>query len=1318
MQNTSKFLILALVHSCVACGGLPKLTVGTDGSSSASGGQNTNYNGTGGQGYILPDASDGTGGTVPDAGDCVGSSCQTGPVCGNSVIEPGESCDDGDSKPGDGCSGLCRVEPNYTCPTAGQPCVLTVVCGDGKVSGSEACDDGNKLSGDGCTADCSAIEAHYKCPTPGQPCVLTTTPAVCGNGVIESPETCDDGNTTSGDGCSSSCVRETGYQCPTPGAKCTPIQYCGDGVLNGVEQCDDGNLKPGDCCDGTCHQEPNCTCVTPTPALIPPKQVCTSTIICGDGKRSGSEACDDGNTVSGDGCSADCTTVEPGYRCPSSGGLCTAVVTAACGNAILEVGEFCDDGNTTAGDGCSSTCNVESGYVCSTAGQLCTPIARCGDGNIDYQRSETCDDGNTTAGDGCSANCTVELGWTCTPVLNGDQKTYKSSCADTTQCGDKKITGAETCDDGNLKDSDGCSSTCQLETGWVCPVVGAACRAAQCGDGLVTGQEECDDGNAASGDGCSATCVVETGWICPTPGQACRATVCGDHVKEGSEQCDDGNLIPYDGCSPTCTIEPKCSNGACTAVCGDGFKFDSEECDDGNTRSGDGCSADCKIESGWSCPFTTQDPPASLSVPILFRDMMYSSTTGTGAPTTGHPDFENNAYTNYAKCPGTSAITGLVSNQLDATDSKPVFAASTGFVGNTTTLYTCQSLTSATTFASWYRDDPLNAVVASALTLPRQGTTTTYVFDSDTDAPFNTLGGFFPLDGKGWQTAAFCAACQVTTPPSWCNQCPGPNNSLVAYNGHNFSVTSELRYPFTFNGNEFFDFTGDDDVWVFVNGVLTVDLGGIHSKQEGSITLDPTNAALMTKLGLTQGGMYEIAVFQAERHVTQSNYKLTLGGFVHKLSTCTSTCGDGIVTPNEACDLGKDADGKSLNTGAWGTCNPDCTLAPYCGDGKTQTPPEQCDDGNNTTLYDKSRTACGPGCTLPHYCGDTTIDAAYGELCDNGSGNNDSAYGPGICNTQCQPGPYCGDGSKNGSEQCDTGLANGTPASDCDTNCLYKCGNGVRDIGEQCDLGSAKNVGGYGGCNADCTQGPYCGDGFKQGTEQCDDGRNDGSYGTCSPGCVLAGYCGDGLLQNPPESCDLGSKNSAVAYGIGLCTNQCLPAPYCGDKSVDSQFGEKCDDGVNSGLPGSCYPDCSGWVPLDTCGNSKLDSGEQCDDGNKNGQWGDNCDAHCRLKCGNGIVDQDTGETCDDGVNDGSYGGCTSTCQYAGYCGDNLVNGTEQCDLGPNNQDDPYGKGTCTKACLLGPYCGDGRVQSAHEACDGQTNCLDTCQWWSGVLVK
>ena len=117
---------------------------------------------------------------------------------------------------------------------------------------------------------------HSISPSPGDPpyygCKFAcTVPAACGNGVLEPPEQCDDGNTAGGDGCDATCKTE----------------FCGDGILQPSlqEQCDDGNTAGGDGCDATCKTE-----------------------FCGDGilQPSLQEQCDDGNTAGGDGCDATC----------------------------------------------------------------------------------------------------------------------------------------------------------------------------------------------------------------------------------------------------------------------------------------------------------------------------------------------------------------------------------------------------------------------------------------------------------------------------------------------------------------------------------------------------------------------------------------------------------------------------------------------------------------------------------------------------------------------------------------------------------------------------------------------------------------------------------------------------------------------------------------------------------------------------------------------------------------------------------------------------------------------------------------------------
>ena len=171
--------------------------------------------------------------------------------------------------------------------------------------------------------------------------------------------------------------------------------------------------------------------------------------------------------------------------------------------------------------------------------------------------------------------------------------------------------------------------------------------------------------------------------------------------------------------------------------------------------------------------------------------------------------------------------------------------------GGVPTLKAAQScITSATTFNQWYKDDAtVNRVVYSTLTLPKQADNS-YLFSST---------AYFPLDGLGFGN--------------------------YAATGHNFSFTSELHYPFTYRAASggTLNFTGDDDVWVFIAGKLVVDIGGVHSASNGSVTL---NAATATTLGLVEGKNYEIDVFQAERHTSQSNYKLTLSGFEQARSFC------------------------------------------------------------------------------------------------------------------------------------------------------------------------------------------------------------------------------------------------------------------------------------------------------------------------------------------------------------------------------------------------------------------------------------------------
>ncbi|MBI2342916.1 MAG: DUF4215 domain-containing protein [Deltaproteobacteria bacterium] len=169
--------------------------------------------------------------------------------------------------------------------------------------------------------------------------------------------------------------------------------------------------------------------------------------LCGNKTLDAGEQCDDGNGLSGDGCSATCQPEPQALKC---------------GNGLVEPKKFeqCDDGNTKNGDGCSAHCIWEpmcgNGHVehvlCVAGATSCKP----------YQ--EQCDDGNQINGDGCSKGCMYEPLKVSKPIIF----TVTPPRAITVTpgmpvCGNGETEFGEQCDDGNLKNGDGCSGTCQLE---------------------------------------------------------------------------------------------------------------------------------------------------------------------------------------------------------------------------------------------------------------------------------------------------------------------------------------------------------------------------------------------------------------------------------------------------------------------------------------------------------------------------------------------------------------------------------------------------------------------------------------------------------------------------------------------------------------------------------------------------------------------------------------------------------------------------------------------------------------------------------------
>lgn len=685
----------------------------------------------------------------------------------------------------------------------------------------------------------------------------------------------------------------------------------------------------------------------------------------------------------------------------------------------------------------------------------------CGDGLLNTV-DEACDDGNNEPEDGCSEACALEEHHVC-PIPG-------EPCVSLEVCGDGLILGNEECDDDNDQPLDGCDSECKLESGWACPFVGVRCVAAECGDGIVAGFEQCDDGDAIEGDGCSDDCRLEEGWKCEMPGQDCEITTCLDGVAEGTEQCDDANYDLGDGCGPFCQREPDCSAGACVSACGDGIVLGDEACDDGNLQNFDGCSSECEIEPGFYCTI----PPLAdqLTIPLVIRDFQGTDpmpSVGGSPPdyaAPNHVDFElqgtsgnrpdepngiedgQNPHLRIVRSGTAPGPTGrgrdmgtrqdtFVIKHLDgsaiATVSlagKPVYFDTscdrTAFPVRPTWLKCTETTMDADSFHTWFLDQDTSGNVVTwpnflgrgptslkTLTLLRgafAGTGgdavfapggTGFTFDSrymliDGSIPDPRPTGLFPIDELG-TTGRSCSGNEP----------------------HNFHFTSEVRFWFEYDPavTAQLDFSGDDDVWAYVNGHLALDIGGIHGREASSFTITPDKATLWS---LEAGKVYEIAVFQAERNQCASNYWLTLRGFNAQKSECKSECGDGIVASNELCDDGED--NHPTNPPPYGLCGPDCkTRGPFCGDSTVQPDHEECDDGVNRSVYDFTGIGCAPGCKKPPFCGDGKIQSAY-ERCDEGE-ENDGRYGG--CSSRCQLAPRCGDGviHPEFDEECDDGPA-------------------------------------------------------------------------------------------------------------------------------------------------------------------------------------------------------------------------------------------------------------------------------------------------------
>ena len=140
---------------------------------------------------------------------------------------------------------------------------------------------------------------------------------------------------------------------------------------------------------------------------------------------------------------------------------------------------------------------------------------------------------------------------------------------------------------------------------------------------------------------------------------------------------------------------------------------------------------------------------------------------------------------------------------------------------------------------------------------------------------------FFPIDDHPEAVTPSSKYTGATIPPAYgLDWDPDPTGEA-----HNFHFISEIRVWFRYDASQTYglEIVGDDDVWAFVNDWQAIDLGGVHTPVAGAATIDSSNAA---DYELEDGGVYEVAVFQAERQTDTSTFRLSLTGFVGGPSVC------------------------------------------------------------------------------------------------------------------------------------------------------------------------------------------------------------------------------------------------------------------------------------------------------------------------------------------------------------------------------------------------------------------------------------------------
>ena len=807
------------------------------------------------------------------------------------------------------------------------------------------------------TARDQCCQDDAQCSVPNQ-CVAASCQRSTSTCVYDAvPECClDDGDCISNDPCviascgpNATCLYVTFPGCCHVDSDCVSL-VCGPCVQaecvplgGGIGTCSFQSIV-GCCRDASfCDDFNECTadtCVNTTCQYAPIQDCCRC-----------DQECDDGQLCTRDQCVANVCINEPIERCCENSTQCPAspfqcaeyVCDPAVNKCVLDsFGTFCCTTNpqcevfesSCIAGGCNGTSN-ECEFTPIVG--CCTQDADCGvpsnpclfgvcgaNGTCSIQQVD-CDDQDPCTDDACQAGVCVNVPKQC--VDDGNPCTINTcasglciSIVDTQQSGCCNFPGFDACEDRGP-----CVETQCVQNNCVyAPVAGGCCEnVTQC-ESIIPQVPNCAQ-RACNNNQCvvipDATCCyadADCAIVSPDP---CAIAICinGSCVLARDPACCDTvadcRVFPDDACLdlanctdgicnyesriPCCSVSSDCdylldqvqsldnascyaaqcnaTSGLCELVdlcppcdycnvtsdcqpqslctvadCQNGTcVYAPLDCDDGRNCTVDACASGVCVYDDSACPCEEIRilPPPTLTLRVTIRDFSES-----------HPNFENG--------PPFGLDPGIVEPVLGP-DRLPVFA------GPTT------STTTQADFDQWYRDVPgVNFPLYLDIQLDRIA-----VSGSDPTVGLYEFmnNAFFPIDNQGFGNEG---------------------------NPNNYHFTTEVHTDFIYESGAAFAFVGDDDVWVFLNGVLIVDLGGVHAATAIIVEFDD----VANQTGLVPGEKACLDMFHAERNTVKSNFAFII---IEKLDACgIQSCGtfdvfNAPVTPGTTGGLAlRDADGR------------------------------------------------------------------------------------------------------------------------------------------------------------------------------------------------------------------------------------------------------------------------------------------------------------------------------------------------------------------------------------------------------------------------